>query len=134
MEGEALASGRKEILPKSVLQAIPTYAMSLFLLPKGLCDELMQISRVFWWGKGGDKKGLAWKKWDQMCRTKEERGLGFRDTETFNFTLLAKQGWILIQFPDSLVARVLKTRYFPNSSFFGGKEGILSFLYLEFYL
>lgn len=37
----------KENLVKSVLQAIPTYAISLLLLPKGLCDELIQITRVF---------------------------------------------------------------------------------------
>lgn len=49
----------KEILVKSVLQAISTYAMSLFLLPKGLCDEITQIVHGFWWGKSGDKKGVA---------------------------------------------------------------------------
>lgn len=31
--------------------------------------------------------------------------------------LVAKQGWRIIQAPDSLVARILKARYFKHSSF-----------------
>ena len=30
--------------------------------------------------------------------------------------MLAKQGWRLIQAPDSLCAQVLKARYYPNGS------------------
>lgn len=44
-------------------------------------------------------------------------GLGFQDLELFNKTLLAKQGWRLIDNPDSLLCRVLKGRYFLRCSF-----------------
>ncbi|KAK9924950.1 hypothetical protein M0R45_033291 [Rubus argutus] len=43
--------------------------------------------------------------------------MGFRNLAPFNHSLLAKQGWRLITQPDSLVARVFKARYHPNSSF-----------------
>ncbi|KAA3473813.1 reverse transcriptase [Gossypium australe] len=40
-----------------VLQAIPTYSMVCFLLPKSFCDELESVIGRFWWQKGRGKKG-----------------------------------------------------------------------------
>lgn len=48
----------KEVFIKSVLQAIPTYAMTCFLLPKPLCGDLENIFARFWWQKGKRKKGI----------------------------------------------------------------------------
>ena len=35
-----LAMGGREILIKAVAQAVPTYTVSCFQLPKGLCEDL----------------------------------------------------------------------------------------------
>jgi hypothetical protein len=48
-------------------------------------------------------------------------GMGFRDLESFNTTLLAKQVWRLLLEPDSLCARILRARYYPDGKLLNGK-------------
>jgi hypothetical protein len=42
-----LSSGGKEVLIKSVAQAIPIYSMSCFKLPRGLCKHINSLLRNF---------------------------------------------------------------------------------------
>ena len=45
-----MSTGNKEILIKSVAQAIPTYLMSVFKLPLKLCDDLNRMVRNYFCG------------------------------------------------------------------------------------
>lgn len=58
-----------------------------------------------------------------MGRAKREGGMRFHNFKDFNLALLAKQCWHLIHDPDSLWARVLKGRYFPDVLFLEAKKG-----------
>lgn len=46
---------------------------------------------------------------------------GFKDLRAFSEALLAKQGWRILNRPHTLVARSLKAKYFPNTSFLKAK-------------
>ncbi|CAJ2652454.1 unnamed protein product [Trifolium pratense] len=121
--GRALSKAGKEVMIKSVLQAIPSYVMSVYLLPESTIKDIERMMNSFWWGGGVNNKGIRWLSWDRMIQPKSHGGLGFRDLHSFNLAMIAKQGWKIMTNPNTLVAKIFKARYFPNSSFFESKIG-----------
>lgn len=111
-----LSRAGREVLLKFVAQAIPTYAIQCFKIPKGVIDSMNSTCRNFWWGQKGSERKLALTGWKKLCVAKEAGGVGLRDLSAFNVALLAKQCWRLVNNPSSLAARVLKGKYFPRSS------------------
>lgn len=97
--------------------------MAYFLLPKSLCADLEGIITKFWWRKNKDRKGIHWCAWKDLCSLKEDGGLGFRKLDNFNIALLAKQGWRLVNYLNSLLAHILKAKYYAQSSFLKARLG-----------
>ncbi|XP_010513002.1 PREDICTED: uncharacterized protein LOC104788940 [Camelina sativa] len=118
-----LNTAGKETLIKSVAFAMPVYSMNCFELPKKLCSELDSLIARFWWGSTQEKKKISWVAWKKLVTSKNEGGLGFRDFHLFNQALLANQAWKILQRPDNLIYRLLKARYFRDTSFFSASWG-----------
>lgn len=112
-----LSAAGKQILLKSVLAAMPLYAMSCFKLPLSLCKRIQSILTRFWWDEKPEKRKISWVAWDTLTLPKFEGGLGFREIEQFNDALLGRISWKILHFPDSLLARVLLGKYCHEKSF-----------------
>lgn len=106
----------KEVQIKSVAQAVPSYVISCYLLPKGITKNLSSAVSRFWWNTKIDNRGLHWVAWDKICVLMDKGGLGFRDFNDFNLALLVKQMWRLLKYPKSLLARVMKGRYYKHTN------------------
>ncbi|KAK8676431.1 hypothetical protein V6N13_142005 [Hibiscus sabdariffa] len=106
-------SGR-EVLIKSVAQALPQYVMSCYLLPQSLVEEMSRAIRRFWWSGKGSARGWPFVAWSDLCSTKSVGGMGFKDLHLFNIALVVKQLWRLLSAPNSLLYRVLRAKYFPD--------------------
>jgi hypothetical protein len=118
-----LSQAGKEILIKAVVQAIPTYIISVFLLPISLCKELNALMQRFWWGHKDNSTKIHWISWERMGVSKDRGGLGFIELVMFNKALLAKQLWRIMQKPESLVALIMKAKYFSQSNILDAKLG-----------
>jgi hypothetical protein len=112
-----LSAAGKDVLIKAVAQAIPTFSMACFRLPRGLCQHINSLLRKFWWGCKEGKCRTCWVVWEDMTKPKHLGGMGFHDIELFNLALLAKQA------SNSLSARILKAVYFPNGDFLEAELG-----------
>lgn len=116
-----LSKAGKEIIIKAVAQAIPVFAMGCFDITKEICGQISALIAKYWWNNQDKENSIHWLSWEKLILPKDEGGLGFRDLHSFNMAMLAKQGWRLIQTPDSLCARILKAKYFPNTSLLSAK-------------
>lgn len=74
-----------------------------------------------WLDFGGGSNGTDWKlhwhNWESLCFPKAMGRMGFRDLKCFNQAMLVKQCWRLHDDLNSLLATMLKARYFKNSEF-----------------
>jgi hypothetical protein len=109
-----LTHAGKEILLKSMIQAIPTYTMSVFRLSKTLTKDINAMMGKFWWGFKDNINKISWMSWKRLSRNKDIGGLGYRDLECFNMAMLAKQCLRLLKWPDSLAACVMCEKYYPG--------------------
>ncbi|KAM1022440.1 hypothetical protein ACFX2A_044452 [Malus domestica] len=109
-----LSQAGKEILVKTVAMALPNYAMSCFKLPIGVCRDVERAIRNYWWRSNEQRKGIHWISWDRLIKQKKAGGLGFKDIQCVNLAFLAKIGWRITLNPMSLIASVLRDKYFPG--------------------
>ncbi|CAA7055148.1 unnamed protein product [Microthlaspi erraticum] len=105
------------VMLKLVLAAMPTYTMTCFKLPVSMYKRMQSALTRFWWDGNQENKKMCWISWKKMVESKRDGGLGFRDLQNFNDTLLAKLSWRVLNQPNCLLARVLLNKYCHETTF-----------------
>jgi hypothetical protein len=76
--------GGRIVMLNVVLSAIPIFYLSFLKMPIKVWKEVVKIQRKFLWGGLSRKNKTCWVKWDDICKPKEEGGLGVRDLRLVN--------------------------------------------------
>lgn len=107
-KSKTLSQAGRSILASSVLSSIPVYTMQTNLLPKGVCNKIEQIIRIFIWN------GMHLVRWDKVTMSKAEGGLGIRNLRQMNLALMAKLGWRLLVDRGGIWSWVIKDKYMDS--------------------
>jgi hypothetical protein len=103
-----------------VLSSIPVYYMSTVLFSKTFIHKINSIIRNFWWAgvqAENPTNPIAFRSWDDICKTKNQGGLGIRDMELINKSLLINTAWNVITDKNPFLSNILKAKYYQNAPF-----------------
>ena len=108
---------------QSVLAGIHNYWASMFILPKYVLKQVETILRRFLWSGRTESSTGAKVAWENVCKPKEEGGLGLKELTSLNHTLNMKHVWTLFSNPNrSLWASWIQTYMLKGKSFWGVKH------------
>jgi len=112
-------AGRLQYI-KSILSSIPIYYMSTVLFSKYFIEKINSIIRRFWWAgvqEENQTNHIAYRSWDDICKPIDKGGLGIRDLELVNLSLIIHSAWNIATNNNPLLSAILKAKYHPSTSF-----------------
>ncbi|KAL5170281.1 putative ribonuclease H protein [Glycine soja] len=126
-----LSMAGKVTLINYVLTALPIYTLSFFKLPRRIALKLVSLQRNFLWGGVQGHKKIPWVKWEVVCLSKEEGGLGVKDISKFNTALMGTWIWALSSNHNQLWVRILMSKYGGWSDLSSGRRHSKCHTYLR---
>lgn len=114
-KGRNLTFAGRLVLIKSVISSIPIYIMNTVKLSVAVCNDIDKIKRNFLWSGSDNKNSTHVVNWDDVCKRKEDEGLGIKQARPMNLALLSKLSWIVKEEHNNLWVRTVKARC-PNES------------------
>lgn len=113
-------AGRLQLI-KSVITSLTNFWMAAFKLPSGCLKEIEKLCSAYLWSGpdlNGKKAKIAWK---DVCREKEEGGIGLRPLKKVNKVCCLKLLWRLLS-AKSLWVNWIKTYLIRKGSIWMMKE------------
>ena len=106
-----LSKGGRLTLLKSTLSSLPTYYLSLFVIPIAVADRLERTQRNFLWGSSEECFKYPLVAWEKVCLPIDLGGLGIKKLVHFNRALLGKWLWRFGREGTHLWRRAIATKY-----------------------
>ncbi|XP_074318623.1 uncharacterized protein LOC141655440 [Silene latifolia] len=104
------------VLVNSVLNSLYTYWANIFIIPKGVLQQVDAICRNYLWDGKVDYIRVPLVGWEKLCAPKNEGGLGIRDSYAWNIAAIGKLVWWVFSKPDSLWIRWVHHVYMKGAA------------------
>ena len=112
---DTLSYDGRLVVVKSIISAIPNFAMCTLKLPLGFLDYIEGSTRGFFWrGKDIHKKVKCLVKWENVCKPKKFGGLGVLNLRTQNTALLMKHLFKFMNKVDVPWVNLIWQAHYPN--------------------
>jgi hypothetical protein len=119
-QGRFMSSAARLTLINSSLSSLTMYAMGLFLLADGTHAAFDKILARFFWEGVSDKHSYHWVNWPEVCRPKDQGGLGIINSRFFNSALMIKWIWRIFDPEEhhNLWYKLLRAKYLSVDNIF----------------
>jgi mannosylglycoprotein endo-beta-mannosidase len=119
-QGRFMSSAARLTLINSSLSSLTLYAMGLFLLADGIHASFDKILARFFWEGISDKRSYHWVNCPEVCRPKDQGGLGIINSRLFNAALMIKWIWRIFDRAEhnNLWFKLLRAKYMNVDNIF----------------
>ncbi|WVZ60403.1 hypothetical protein U9M48_010430 [Paspalum notatum var. saurae] len=111
--GTLSMAGRITLI-NACLTSTPIYHMSMYLFHKTVIERIDRCRRKFLWQGGSGKKKYHLIKWNEVCKDKAQGGLGIKNLENLNISLLCKWWW-KFENEEGLWQNIVRKKYKVNN-------------------
>lgn len=113
-------AGRLQLI-KSVIMSLANFWIAAFRLPSGCLKEIERLCSAFLWSGPEMNNRKAKVSWAEICKTKQEEGLGIRRLKEANTVSCLKLIWRILS-SDSMWVNWVKIYLIRKSSFWLMKD------------
>lgn len=120
----SLSFARRITLINSVLIAIQAYWSQVMILPRKILKNIEAICRAFLWKGQATFQGAGAVAWDEVCKGKNDGGLGIKKLEDWNRAAMSKYIWAIANRQESLWMRWVHSVYIRKDDWWNYKASI----------
>ncbi|XP_071939195.1 uncharacterized protein [Coffea arabica] len=109
-KNQILSPGGRVVLIQSVLASMPIHLLATASPPKGMLMVIEKLFAKFLWGSSNSGDKFHWIRWADLCRSKDEGGVGLRGLKQVYDSFSIKLWWKFRQ-QQSLWAKFMSQKY-----------------------
>ncbi|CAN1126042.1 Putative ribonuclease H protein At1g65750 [Linum perenne] len=115
-KAKSLSLAGRVTLAQSVLAAILAFVMQTAVIPITTCEAIDRLVRNFVWGSSDEVRKVHLVSWEQICKPKDDGGLGLKMARHLNRAYMMKLAFIFFQEPQRLWVQVLQGKYLKEDA------------------